>query len=249
MARPKTLEGLVRAGGPDGFVREAVRRAARLERQRLLEALEREPVPTDQKMSSLHAAYVRDLRRNLGVGQAPAVVREQTRQRVERLRALGDWGEEKAVFVLKRAGFKNVTDMNMEISHHPFGDICAERDGTRYLIGVKTRNRYQVSGLLNPTYNVKKRGADVEAIARGYNATLAFVAIPVIPEQQRFSAYFGTISQIEEAGERFSIPMRPEQTVRYECLSRPVEEFDRSIRPEWSNGGYLAHQKRDFAAR
>ena len=249
MARPKTFEGLVRARGPDGFVREAVRRAARLERQRLLEALEREPVPTDQKLASLHAAYVRDLRRNLGVGQAPAVVREQTRQRVERLRALGDWGEEKAVFVLKRAGFKNVTDMNIEISHHPFGDICAERDGTRYLIGVKTRNRYQVSGLLNPTYNVKKRGADVEAIARGYNATLAFVAIPVIPEQQRFSAYFGTISQIEEAGERFSIPMRPEQTVRYECLSRPVEEFDRSIRPEWSNGGYLAHQKRDFAAR
>jgi hypothetical protein len=36
----------------------------------------------------------------------------------------------------------------------------------------------------------------------------------------------------------FSIPMRPDQTKRYECLSRPLEEFDELIRLEWSNGGY-----------
>jgi hypothetical protein len=110
--------------------------------------------------------------------------------------------------------------------------------GARYLIGVKTRNRYQVSGLINPTYNVRKRGADVEAIGRRHSATLAWVAIPVIPEEQTFSAFFGTITQIEDAGERFSIPMKPEQTARYECLWRPLEEFDPSIHPEWSNGGY-----------
>jgi hypothetical protein len=26
--------------------------------------------------------------------------------------------------------------------------------------------------------------------------------------------------------------------MRSECLSRPLEEFDELIRPEWSNGGY-----------
>ena len=86
-----------------------------------------------------------------------------------------------------------------------------------YLIGVKTRNKYQVSGLINPTYNIHKRGADVESIARRHRAVLAWIAIPVVREEQLFSAYFGTIAQIQEAGERFSIPMRPEQTVRYEC--------------------------------
>jgi hypothetical protein len=91
---------------------------------------------------------------------------------------------------------------------------------------------------------VRKRGVDIGAIAQRHNAIPAWIAIPVIPEEQRFSAYFGTILQIDEAGERFSIPMGPEDTARYECLSRPVEEFDRSIRPEWSNGGYVAHQKR-----
>jgi hypothetical protein len=80
-----------------------------------------------------------------------------------------------------------------------------------------------------------------EAQAR-HNAIPAWIAISVVPEEQTFSAYFGTILQID--GERFSIPMGPEQTTRYECLSRPVEEFDRSIRPEWSNGGYAAHKKR-----
>jgi predicted transport protein len=65
----------------------------------------------------------------------------------------------------------------------------------------------------------------------------------VVPEEQGFSAYFGTIAQIEDAGERFSIPMRPEQTKRYECLSRPTEEVDEFIRREWSNGGYASTKR------
>ena len=242
MVKPKTFAALVRADGPDRFVRAAAQQAARAEQQQWLAVLERGPVPDDAAMAALHAKYARDLRRQLGLGQPLTVVREQTRERVQRKRALGDWGEKKAVGLLKRAGFGNVKDMNAESFNHPFGDIYAERDGARYLIGVKTRNKYQVSGLINPTYNVRKRGADVKALAQQYNATLAWVAIAVVPEEQKFSAYFGTIAQIEEAGERFSIPMRPEQTKRYECLSRPTEERDQSISAEWSNGGYLRHR-------
>jgi hypothetical protein len=238
MAKPKTFKALVRAGGPDRFVRDAAEQAAQAERQRWLESLEQGPFPKDAALAELHARYIRDLRRQLGIGQPPAVVREQTRERVQRKRALGAWGERKAADLLERAGFRNVRDMNVESANHPFGDIFAERAGARYLVGVKTRNRYQVSGLINPTYNVRKRGADVEAIARRHSATLAWVAIAVIPEEQTFSAFFGTIAQIEDAGERFSIPMQPEQTARYECLSRPREEFDPSILTEWSNGGY-----------
>jgi hypothetical protein len=238
MAKPKTFAALVRSGGPERFVREAENRAAQVERQYWLEALERGPSPKDEKMASLHAGYIRDLRRQLGIGQPLAIVREQTRERVQRLRSLGSWGEQKALALLARARFSDVRELNTESPNHPFGDICATRAGARYLIGVKTRNKYQVSGLINPTYNVRKRGVDVGAIARRHQAILAWVAISVVPEEQRFSAYFGTIAQIEDRGERFSIPMRPEQTSGYECLSRPPEEFDRLIRPEWSNGGY-----------
>ena len=160
-----------------------------------------------------------------------------------RERALGDWGEKKAVDLLKRAGFSVVKELNTDFPNHPFGDIYAERNGKCYVIGVKTRNKYQANGLINPTYNVRKRGIDVGIVARRHNADLAWVAIPVVPEEQSFSAYFGTIEQIDAAGERFSIPMRPEKTVQYERLSRPLEEFDESIRPEWSNGGYRSRQR------
>lgn len=93
----KTFAALVRAGGPDGFIREAAEQAAQAERQHWLELLERGPSPKDSALAELHARYVRDLRHQLGVGQLPAVVREQTRERGQRKRALGYWGERKAV--------------------------------------------------------------------------------------------------------------------------------------------------------
>jgi hypothetical protein len=240
MTKPKTFDALVRAGGPERFVREATEQAAQNEREYWLKALEREPLPRDKKKAALYAAYIGDLRRKLSVGRLDVIAREDMRGRVQRLRALGTWGEHKAVALLKRAGFTDVRELN---SNHPFADIQATRVGKKYLIGVKTRNKYQVSGLLNPTYNIRKRGADVEAIARQHGAILAWVAISVIPEERKFSAYFGTIDEIQVGGERFSIPMMPKQTARYVCLSRPVEEADPSIQTEWSNGGYPNRRK------
>jgi hypothetical protein len=207
------------------------------------DALERGPLPDDADMVAVRAEYIRQLQTQQANEQpfarAREQSREQTRERVERLRALGGWGEKKAFDLLTRAGFQNVTNTNAELPNHPFGDIFAELSGMRYLIGVKTRNKYQVSGLINPTYNVRKRGVDIRTIAqRRYNAKPAWVAISVIPEKQSFSAYFGDIDQIEEAGERFSIPMKPEKTADYKPLSRAPEEHDLTIQPAWSNGGY-----------
>lgn len=159
----------------------------------------------------------------------------------ERQKALGDWGEEKALELLKRpgSGFKNARDVNKETHNHPFGDIFAERGRARLLLGVKTRNMYRVSGTLNGEYNIRKKGADVLSIARRYKADLGWVAIQVIPEQQTFNAYFGTIAEIDKSKERFSIPMRPDKTAGYVRLGQE-DEFNSSIRPEWSNGGYTA---------
>jgi hypothetical protein len=116
----------------------------------------------------------------------------------ERRQALGKWGEKKALVLLKDAQFKGVRDVNAETHNHPFGDIYAERGVARFVIGVKTRNKYQVSVPLNPSYNVRKKGFDIWAIGKRYNANVAWVAIQVIPELQTFNAYFGTIDQIQE---------------------------------------------------
>lgn len=154
----------------------------------------------------------------------------------QRTAELGAWGERKAFTLLARAGFVEVRNVNSETHNHPFGDIYAERNEARYLIGVKTRNKYQITGRLNPTYNVRKKGAEVWGIARHYNAELAWVAVQVVPEKQVLWSYFGTIDEIQEAGERFSIPMQQFATAKYECLAN--EEIDPTILPEWSNGGY-----------
>lgn len=160
----------------------------------------------------------------------------------DRIKALGDWGEGKAVDLLRNAKvpFQKVRDVNAETHNHPFGDVYAERGGQRFIIGVKTRCKHQnqKGGPLNATYNIKKKGADVRVIGARYNAELSWVAIQVVPELQTFNAYFGTIAQIEEVKERFSIRMKPEYTKIYERLGSE-DEFDPSLQPEWSNGGYL----------
>ncbi|MCG8271603.1 hypothetical protein MIC97_08820 [Aquamicrobium sp. NLF2-7] len=154
----------------------------------------------------------------------------------ERTRRLGLWGERKAFALLQRAGFLHIRDMNEEIFNFPFADIYAERDREKFLIGVKTRNMYQVSGPLNPSFNVRKKGFDVDAIAAKYEATLAWVAVQVIPELGTYWAHFGTVDKIQEQGERFSIPMTKPHLGRYECLAR--EETDETLDPRFSNGGY-----------
>ena len=163
----------------------------------------------------------------------------------ERTKALGDWGEAKAFELLTRAGseFSNVRDINAETANHPFGDLYAERGKERFVIGVKTRNKYQASGPLNPTYNVRKKGYDIDAIGRRYKATLAWIAIQTIPELQTFNAYFGTVDEIQEAKERFSIPMKPHETARYERVG-DKDEFAATLSKDWTNGGYpLANAK------
>jgi hypothetical protein len=164
----------------------------------------------------------------------------------ERRKALGIWGERKAITLLRHANFANVRDLNAATVNHPFGDISAERNGVRYLIGVKTRNKFTVRGPLNPTYNIRKKGADVAAIAARQKAQLAWIALQVIPERQIFWAYFGTIAQIEELAERFSIPMRAFDTPKYECLAD--QEVDATILAEWSNGGYALSRDRPIDA-
>jgi hypothetical protein len=154
--------------------------------------------------------------------------------RYERQIALGGWGESKALILLKGAGFTAVRNLNKPLNH-PFADSYAERGGARYLIGVKARNKYTDKGGLNATYNIRKKHMDVRILANQYKAELSWVTIQVVPELQSFWAFFGTIAQIEESGERFSIRMKPEYTKDYEGLG---EGRDVTIRPEWSNGGY-----------
>jgi hypothetical protein len=148
--------------------------------------------------------------------------------RSERTKALGRWGELKAMALLHRANFANIRDLNSPIRNHQFGDILAERNGVGYMIGVKTRNKFQESGALNAQYNMRKPGVDVAAIAGRYKAVPAWVTIQIVAELQTFSAYFGT-----DLTDRNWISMHERHTRSYACFA--VDEFDETIWPEWTN--------------
>lgn len=150
-----------------------------------------------------------------------------------RTRALGAWGEEKASKLLKKAGFRSVLNLNTEKANHLFADIYAERGDERFIIGVKTRNKQTAEGKLNSCYNILKKGKDVRALATGYKAVPAWVAIQIEAETQKCSAFFGTMAQITERGERYSILMTTLATAKYERLAS--DEHDPTIQPEWSN--------------
>lgn len=157
----------------------------------------------------------------------------------DRSKALGNWGEQKALMLLKRAGFELVRDLNTEMANHPFADAFAARDPEKYIVGVRTRNKYTAAGPLNSPYNVCTKGVDLSWLESRYDARLACLALQVDVEAQLFSAFFATLAQVNELGIRYSIPMTAKATARYECLAR--NEHDPSIRPEWTNQKVLLH--------
>jgi hypothetical protein len=148
--------------------------------------------------------------------------------RSERTKALGHWGELKAMALLRGANFINIRDLNTPTRNHQFGDVLAEQNGVRYMIGVKTRNKFQESGSLNAQYNMRKPGVDVGGIAERYKALPAWVTVQVIAELQTFSAYFGT-----DLTDLNWISMQERHTRSYVCLAS--DQFDETIRPDWTN--------------
>jgi hypothetical protein len=79
-----------------------------------------------------------------------------------------------------------------------FADIECEKDGLKYVISVKARNKYQKNGKLNTRYNL---GANVYEKAlsaeKKYNASAYWMAIQY--DQNSFSIYFGFLKELNES--------------------------------------------------
>ena len=177
-----------------------------------------------------------------------SILKSETR----RTSKLGDIGETLAAEALAANGFTGVVNLNETRRNHPFADLLASQGGTRYLIGVKTRNERRDIGLLNESYNcilvadaankrLKAQGRTVEEItdlafsnvadiARIYDSVPAWIAVPVRPLEGTYSVYFGLLSDL---GARRSIPMTPAARARYRCLASDV--WDVRITPELPN--------------
>ena len=116
----------------------------------------------------------------------------------KRFKKLGDIGESIADELLLTNGFDNVKNLNDVKVNFPFADFLAEKEGNRYLISVKTRNKYERSGKLNSRYKLGSKVYEhiqsLLAQNEWENCIPAWIAIAIGP--CHFDGYFGTIAQL-----------------------------------------------------
>jgi hypothetical protein len=112
-----------------------------------------------------------------------------------RKKSLGELGELFALKALVDKNFDRIRNLNDDKLNETFADIFCIRDGIKYIISVKARNKYQKNGKLNTRYNL---GKDVYQKARDsekkYNAIACWLAIQF--DQYSFSIYFGNLNDL-----------------------------------------------------
>lgn len=76
--------------------------------------------------------------------------------------------------------YEKVFNLNDNKFNYPFADLYAEKNGKRYIISVKARNKYQKNNLLNSFYKLgnnmyeKAKAAENEYRAEAYWMALQF---------------------------------------------------------------------------
>jgi hypothetical protein len=146
---------------------------------------------------------------------------------------LGDFGEDRALQLLKRR-FDEIEKMPRNF---PFFDLMAKRGADRRLITIRTRNKFTARRTLkNDNYKLyEKKGhfASASKIATFFEAEIVWVAVTVdtMSTTKTFCAYMGDVSKLRSPK---SIPMDPTRDVpQHDCLARDVP--DGAISASWSN--------------
>lgn len=115
-----------------------------------------------------------------------------------RKKSLGELGE---LFALKTLvdneydKIRNLNDINM---NSEFADIYCEKNGERYVISVKARNKYQKNGKLNSQYNLGEKAYEkASRISKKYKAEPLWMAIQF--EDNCYSVYMGSLQSLNGA--------------------------------------------------
>jgi hypothetical protein len=122
----------------------------------------------------------------------------ESKKEAARKKSLGELGELFAIKALVDKKFDRIRNLNDNLMNETFADIECEKDGLKYVISVKARNKYQKNGKLNTRYNL---GANVYEKALSaetkYNASAYWMAIQY--DQNSFSIYFGSLKELNES--------------------------------------------------
>lgn len=112
-----------------------------------------------------------------------------------RKKSLGELGELFALKALVDQKFDKIRNLNDNLMNESFADIECEKDGVKFIISVKARNKFQKSGQLNKRYNL---GRDLyissHAAEQKYGASAYWMAIQF--DHKSFSIFFGSVKEL-----------------------------------------------------
>ncbi len=119
----------------------------------------------------------------------------ENKKEAARKKSLGELGELFALKALVDKKFDRIRNLNDNKMNEPYADIECEKDGLRYVISVKARNKYQKNGKLNSRYNLGSHVYEKALAAENkYNASAYWIAIQF--DHKSFSIYFGSLKEL-----------------------------------------------------
>jgi len=112
-----------------------------------------------------------------------------------RKKSLGELGELFALKALVDQKFDKIRNLNDQKMNEKFADIVCEKDGVRYVISVKARNKSQVNGKLNTRYNLGSNAYEKASYAEEkYKANAYWIAVQF--DSTSYSIYFGSLKEL-----------------------------------------------------
>ena len=128
----------------------------------------------------------------------PTNVKEASRKK-----SLGELGELFAIKTLVDNEFDKIRNLNDDRMNETFADILCEKNGVRYIISVKARNKYQLNGKPNNRYNLGTNAYNKAKLAETKFGGIAYwMAIQF--DLHHYSIFFGSLSELNS---RKAIPI------------------------------------------
>lgn len=117
------------------------------------------------------------------------------KKEASRKKSLGELGELFALKSLVDKKFDRIRNLNDDSMNETFADISCEKDGVKYVISVKARNKFQKNGKLNTRYNLGKDVYDKALVSENkYKAKACWLAVQF--DSNSFSIYFGQLHEL-----------------------------------------------------
>lgn len=122
-------------------------------------------------------------------------MKDLNKKEAARKKSLGELGELFAIKALVDRGFDKIRNLNDKSLNEPFADLECEKDGKRFIISVKARNKYQKNGKINTRYNLGSKAYD-KAFSSSIKHKAEAYWMAVQFDEKSFSVYFGALNQL-----------------------------------------------------